>query len=1563
MATRERSRRELSKNKKRKLQALSKIAKAREGGENIISDDDEDDNIYDVVTEEEYKKLVNERRKGEEFVVDDDGTGYYDDGEEHLFEVAEGEDDRYSKDASIKDPKARQRMRKQRKKASLNAAAAKDNHKLGAMFLGMSGTSKPEKKKQKTIVDDGDELDLDAELDSLNASDALITTAIPRRQNNMLQVSSAPQQQQFVVQNTVNYAPSRNNQQNLNDNTFDNDDHDNNNDMEVENDLVDIDEEADDHAASMVEANRPNTTTIDEVVVLKKDSTETTELKVAEKQSSASKIPKAKAVVEEDSDVKKLKDRRKALFLAQRQKAAAKSAAKTMEKLSREEIVDEEASSLDTTAKGGWFDVSSANGSNSAPSSQDSVSSYTFATAKDLPTMEGKDEDGDAFTFTRMYYLDAYADEYNAPGKIHLFGKVWSEEKKAYLSACIEVTGHQRQLFFLPKPVAGESEPDMGALYQEISELLSNKVIPRGTQGEKFKCKAVTRKYAFEYDGIPRNKEGTKYMKVLYNSKFPTLDLETVRGKHFSHIFGTKTKIIENFIVKRKLMGPCWIDIRDPLPGKNTSWAKLEGRVDDPKLISVTKEKIDPPPLNVMSISMKTYLNSKNHNHEIAMISAITHQDVLCHKPTPNEMDRRQISNFSLVRAIHSGLEGGVGTFPPGFPTFVAQNKGMNLKTLPNERAMLNIFMNKIQAADPDIIVGHAIKDHDLDVMMHRMAALKVNQWSKLGRLKLSKVPRAYQRGANSGMKNFQRVSPGRLIVDTYHCSKDVLQLKSSNFKLNTLAKKYLKIEKPPESIYAQDVPRYYSTKDNLMYLKKHTENFAYMALGLMFRTEMLPLSKQLTNLGGNLWIRTLTGGRAERIEYLLLHEFHNRKYIVPDKERPKKKAPGGRKRGKAKYAGGLVLEPKKGLYDKYVLLLDFNSLYPSIIQEFNLCYTTVTRELKPLHDDGDVLMKDGINDIVADASDEVKIPDLPDRTEHKDWGVLPTVIRTLIQRRSVVKKLLKKETDKEMKNTLNVRQLALKLTANSMYGCLGFSASRFYAAPIAALVTSQGREILQNTVDLASGMGLNVIYGDTDSIMIYTGSDDWERVQQLGKEVKKAVNKKYKLLEIEIDGVFKSMLLLKKKKYAALIASKNRKTGEIEYEKETKGLDLVRRDWCGLSKEVGLFVLDHVLSGEDREGVVASIHERLQDVAKKVREGSVPLEKYTITKGLNKNPKDYADRKGMPHLHVALEMVRRGRPVNVGDHIPYVITAEQEGVITGSFAERARHPDDLIEAMKAEEKTGVKSKLKIDAEWYLSQQILPPTSRLVDPIEGTSQAMIAEQLGLDSRKYGISSFSGDLGDEDMIGFTPSSQMSDEERFKNAKPLVVFCPKCEQSSSFSGVYRFPEVDSYEDAECGFKCPTPGCHNTFTGTKLQNILAIAMRGYCNEYYNGWSRCDDGTCQTKTRQQSCLGNACIAPGCNSTVHEIYPASELYTQLKYFESLFNMNAFDRKLTQFNAKRETHKRPKVLPNLTEVEKDSFRELRSTVQEYLGRSDYTWVKPTLWKNIFGSKRVSSFTA
>lgn len=121
-------------------------------------------------------------------------------------------------------------------------------------------------------------------------------------------------------------------------------------------------------------------------------------------------------------------------------------------------------------------------------------------------------------------------------------------------------------------------------------------------------------------------------------------------------------------------------------------------------------------------------------------------------------------------------------------------------------------------------------------------------------------------------------------------------------------------------------------------------------------KLQVIPLTKQLTNIAGNLWARSLQGARAERNEWLLLHQYTQHNYICPDKNNQKKKfddeedsedddeKPTKKGRGKAKYAGGLVLEPKPGLYDKIVILLDFNSLYPSIIQEYNICFTTVER-------------------------------------------------------------------------------------------------------------------------------------------------------------------------------------------------------------------------------------------------------------------------------------------------------------------------------------------------------------------------------------------------------------------------------------------------------------------------------------------------------------------------------------------------------------------------------------------------------------------------------------------
>ncbi|MGH0165981.1 UNVERIFIED_CONTAM: hypothetical protein FKN15_068584 [Acipenser sinensis] len=255
------------------------------------------------------------------------------------------------------------------------------------------------------------------------------------------------------------------------------------------------------------------------------------------------------------------------------------------------------------------------------------------------------------------------------------------------------------------------------------------------------------------------------------------------------------------------------------------------------------------------------------------------------------------------------------------------------------------------------------------------------------------------------------------------------------------------------------------------------------------------------------------------------------------------------------------------------------------------------------------------------------------------------------------------------------------------------------------------------HTKELVQKMNLEVIYGDTDSIMINTNSANLEEVFKLGNKVKSEVNKLYKLLEIDVDGVFKSLLLLKKKKYAALTVEP---TGDGRYttKQELKGLDIVRRDWCDLAKEGGNYVIAQILSDQPRDTIVENIQKRLIEIGESVVNGSTPLNMFEINKALTKDPQDYPDKKSLPHVHVALWINSQGgHKVKAGDTISYVICQDGSNL---SASQRAYALEQL------QKQDG----LSIDTHYYLSQQVHPVVSRICEPIEGIDAVLIATWLG-----------------------------------------------------------------------------------------------------------------------------------------------------------------------------------------------------------------------------------------
>lgn len=1470
----------------------------------------DDGDVYDIVTEEQYSSIVAERRAGQDFVVDDGGDyGYVDDGEEE--DWGEG---------GKKKEQTVSKVAKQTKKQK-TAAMIKPRNKVSSMFLGSRsgkvvgpGSSSNVNDDEEPVNDDDLLKNLLLGLDDANENE-VVTTSSTQSMKKVAIFGHASQltEMEYVEdeesdelympavaphQSTVKDAHVVTNLNTL----FENETDDN-----FSPDLPLHESESQSHSqkSSASVAAAPTTTT----TAATAPAPPTTKLSLDSSSTSVSVAqppPPSNVAQAKQSNVTEMK-----------QSNVAASAP----------VND------DLTGGSDWFAISLSLRAQQPPTASDN------STDESTPTLK---LDKDTLQF---YWYDIHEEPQFFPGTLFIFGKLQLAGGEI-VSACVRVNNVERNMFVLPRKFVlddpqnpksiTDREVKMPDVYNEVKALLKECGV------EKFKAKPVKRKFCFNRDSILRDDKDdaldlrsfedpedgvlpeSTYLKTVYSFKgrAPPRD---VTGRTFATIFGVKSSAKELFVLKRNLMGPGWLDIanfKEVDASQRLSHCKFEFEVDCVKSVKVIADQPPPPVFSTLSLQVQTILNPQTERNEIVLVSGVLHRAVNVDGPTENE---KQLEFFSVVRNLPGN------SWPFDFKSAI-QKKNLQVQITPNERALLGLVMAKIFKYDPDVIVGHGIHGIQLELLLHRMHALKVGAWSKLGRLKKTKMPNLQKPGSSFSLAK-SGIIAGRLLCDIDTSAKELL-VHQQNYSLNHLSKTQLNVVR--RSIEVSKVPMLFNSTKELTHLIGLNENDAYLSLMLMFKLVVLPLTVQLTTLCGNLWHRSLLSERAERVDFLLLHEFHRLKYIVPEvytgkerreKEMDKKKAKGedvsdgnSKKRKKAAYAGGLVLEPKRGFYDKFVLLLDFNSLYPSIIQEFNICFTTIKHW--KTHEVGGVA-------------------DLPEHTAEK--GQLPKVMYRLLERRRAVKKIMKTERNPVKKEQQEIRQKALKLVANSMYGCLGFSSSRFYCAPLAALITSQGREILQSTVELSNSLGHNVIYGDTDSIMVHTNELDLSRVREIGKQIKKEVNKRFKILEIEIDGIYQKMLLLRKKKYAALSLTEH-PDGSITVAKEMKGIDVIRRDRANITREVGSYVIDQILSSKSREEVIEAIHNKLVQTKELARAGKLPLEMYITTKGLTKNPEDYPDKQNQAHVMVAFEMIKAGQTVRAGDHIPYVIC---EG--DGNIAERS-HSIEHFQKSNGE--------LKIDVSWYLSNSLLPVIARICDVIEETNAARLADCLGLDSSKF--QNFEkGDteaVDEEDLL----IGAQDDSEKYKECEKLMVECPCCKKEFEFFCLKNVEDMKASGEknevtATSGLACPTVGCKGPLESpgneaqetlfVVLANKLSLRLRHFVDRYYQGWYKCSEHpACANRTRQMSVKDDQCW--GCSGKMIKEYSARELYMQICYYQALFDIKRATEKLYRLNVRRRADPSlgPQILVDVPEDHRQVFTKMHGFLEGKLAQSAYHFV-------------------
>ena len=523
----------------------------------------------------------------------------------------------------------------------------------------------------------------------------------------------------------------------------------------------------------------------------------------------------------------------------------------------------------------------------------------------------------------------------------------------------------------------------------------------------------------------------------------------------------------------------------------------------------------------------------------------------------------------------------------------------------PTEREALTAFVARVRAIDPDVLTGWNVIDFDLNVLARiaRRTRIPLHLGRDAGTVRV--------RPARGYFGSGQASIPGRLVLDGMDLLRGAFQ-RFDDYSLNGVASEVLGEGKVAlgsgvehsTGNRADDILARY--RDDLPTFAEYARTDARLALEIVEKLDLVTLAVARSRLTGMTPDRVAAS--IASFDFLYLSALRRRRVVAPTVNSDDAQV-------SRRQAGGHVFEPVTGIHEN-VWVFDFKSLYPSVIRTFNI---------DPL----------GFADAADAQAGTVRVAD--DACFERGPAILPAILDELFPRREAAKR-----------TGDGIASQAIKILMNSFYGVLGTPACRFHNVAIANAITGMGRHLLQWSKRWFEERGFDVLYGDTDSVFVCSGLAAAEAraagptlTRDLNAAIAEYIDGKWRVesrLEMEFEKLYLKLFLPSVRHGGA--GARKRYAGLVDGHPvvEFTGMEVVRRDWTELAKDVQRELYARLFAGSAVEDYLAS-------VAKRLREGELD-DKLVYRKGLRKRPGDYTANTP-PHVAAARKSASSDRVVS----------------------------------------------------------------------------------------------------------------------------------------------------------------------------------------------------------------------------------------------------------------------------------------------------------------------------